>query len=1234
MRASVSGGASAATTSDPNMAYPDTGLDAMFTNYADDSAQGSHWTGGDGTVSVQLPDGDDAWFFSDTFLGTVNSDGSRSWSTPFIHNDIVLQQGTVSGPTLTTVTGTDNGTQTSLVGAPADGYRQVDSAWVDTSANVVYAFYTDYSDPGAGGLDATPTATSIATFSLPDLTFEGLTTMPVQAGTLWGSAVLYQSNYTYIYGNGNNSLYVARAPEGEVIASGSDPAADWTYWTGSGWSSTEANAQPALVGVHGLSVAQVGSQYVLATFDMITGFDSNIVAYSAAAPYGPFTGKTYVYSAPPLDCDCYSYYPEFHQELASSGELVLSYNSNTLVPAENYADASIYQPRFIDVPWPQSALTPTTGVPTGLTATSTGAGMQLSWTAPSSSPTDYYVYAKNLTNGDSYPSRVTPLISQTSVTLNSLTNGDQYQFMVTSSDGEAESAPSASVTAVPTVAAPTQAPTGVTATAGTDGTVTVSWSAVANAAWYVVDDEDKTAGATSFSPSGLSTSQTSLVVSGLTVGHTYEFEVAAATEGGDGPFSSPASATSYEPPPPAPTGVTATANSDDTIGLSWTAISGAWYFVQTSSNGGQTWSPAINSSTIPTTTNSYKAEYLSVGTTYEFRVYATDSGGVGPASATVSAVAQMTPPPAPLNLRVSTDDSGNINVSWDAPAPGLYYFVYYQNLTVANSPVQNAFTEGDTSIQLQYLTVGDRYAIYVRATNAGGQGAATPTEDATPYVPPPGVPQGFTAVSGDGQVDLSWTDTAGDWYWVYYCDLTSTGNCAIGSANWTDYLAESNTTQVEYLDNGDEYQFYVEATNAGGVSAPSQVLGGWPQIPPPPTPTGVKLTANGNDTLSASWNAISGAWYWVTWEDVSSGYTYTAYVDEGNTASLYYLTIGDTYAIFITATNAGGLSPATSAFEATAWLAAPTDLVETPSGAAELAYQWRPGNSSETVFHVYWTGNGSSGNYYVYNADNGYLYGLPDENYAITVTAVGWNGGESQSVSLTARPEGYGSLTPQEQADEPPNLGQDTDDAAAEATFWALIWRPRHDTAVVTAAAEIQANHPECQVVTENGIPGGALTGNFGWADIVLWCADYVEVWEVKHQGDGAEAAGPAQLDQYMAALAAQLLREGDPRWADVDYGSPLGTTLGPIPVPNGTAELVTVMDGKSPGMIVYEVGVGRPPAPVPNPQPGPAPVPDVVPDWVTSRPLWGGLAVVAGGAAFIILVDWVLESLGVIVLA
>ena len=73
-------------------------LQTMFGSYGD---AGGHWTGGDSTASVLLPDGRIAWLFSDTLMGTVNADFSRPRNSPFINNSIVVQDGTALTSTVT-----------------------------------------------------------------------------------------------------------------------------------------------------------------------------------------------------------------------------------------------------------------------------------------------------------------------------------------------------------------------------------------------------------------------------------------------------------------------------------------------------------------------------------------------------------------------------------------------------------------------------------------------------------------------------------------------------------------------------------------------------------------------------------------------------------------------------------------------------------------------------------------------------------------------------------------------------------------------------------------------------------------------------------------------------------------------------------------------------------------------------------------------------------------------------
>ena len=70
---------------------PDNAFQAMFELYGNNNTLLDDWTGADGALSVVLPDGRVVWDFSDTFLGFVNSDGSRPPGQAFINNSMIVQ---------------------------------------------------------------------------------------------------------------------------------------------------------------------------------------------------------------------------------------------------------------------------------------------------------------------------------------------------------------------------------------------------------------------------------------------------------------------------------------------------------------------------------------------------------------------------------------------------------------------------------------------------------------------------------------------------------------------------------------------------------------------------------------------------------------------------------------------------------------------------------------------------------------------------------------------------------------------------------------------------------------------------------------------------------------------------------------------------------------------------------------------------------------------------------------
>jgi hypothetical protein len=184
---------------------------------------------------------------------------------------------------------------------------------------------------------------------------------------------------------------------------------------------------------------------------------------------------------------------------------------------------------------------------------------------------------------------------------------------------------------------------------------------------------------------------------------------------------------------------------------------------------------------------------------------------------------------------VSADSADNIDLSWTAPAAGLWYFVHYED-TSAATPAWKSYLDETTTARLRYLPVGHKIAIYVTATNSAGQGPATPTQYAKPYVPPPAAPRDLTAMSENAEVDLSWTAIPGAWYYVYYRDVTKAGAdgtwstfACPGSTSSTPCPDTKNSFRHTFLTNGDHYQYYVEATNAGGVSTPSNTVNAYPK---------------------------------------------------------------------------------------------------------------------------------------------------------------------------------------------------------------------------------------------------------------------------------------------------------------------------------------------------------------------------------------------------------------------
>ncbi|GLZ60861.1 hypothetical protein [Micromonospora sp. NBRC 107095] len=329
--------------------------EGTFNRYAASTPDG--WTGGDSTYSVKLPDGRIVWLFSDTWMGPLNSDGTRPVSAPLVNNTFVVQ----NGGSLTTYQGGTAGAPRALMppSGPGKWYWVGDGHLSGGQLQVVYQEYERF---GSGAWDWRFNRNVVANFALSNLrTPVSVRELPSASGVAWGSGLLPASRsgdgYTYVYGVDdspiNKQMRIARV-YGSDLANGT-----WQYHTPWGWTLREQNSRNLLTGIaNEYSVTPWGGQFLLLSQDSTEAFSGQINAWTSCSPYGPFTQKTPVYRMPePGPYGSYwnpnviSYNAHVHPALSSGDTFIASYNVNSMdtrvsPDADHYRDPGIYRPRF------------------------------------------------------------------------------------------------------------------------------------------------------------------------------------------------------------------------------------------------------------------------------------------------------------------------------------------------------------------------------------------------------------------------------------------------------------------------------------------------------------------------------------------------------------------------------------------------------------------------------------------------------------------------------------------------------------------------------------------------------------------------------------------------------------------------------------------------------------------------------------------------------------------------
>ncbi len=308
--------------------------------------------------------------------------------------------------------------------------------------------------------------------------------------------------------------------------------------------------------------------------------------------------------------------------------------------------------------------------------------------------------------------------------------------------------------------------------------------------------------------------------------------------------------------PAAPTGLTATPFSETQINLAWTDVSGETGYKVLRSTDNVVFAQV--GVTLAANAISYNDTSVSGSTLYYYKIVATSAGGDSPASSVASSQ-PLQKPAAPAGLTATPFSATQINLAWSdvAGETGFKVLRSTDNVTFAQIGVTlaaNTLSYSDTGVSGTTL-----YSYQIVAVNGAGDSLPSNTASSQPLQPPAAPTNLVANALTPSQINLSWTDVAGETGYKIERSLNAaSGFAPLGTAgaNATSY---SDTT----VSASTQYYYRIRATNAAGDSPYSNTSGA-------ATPTGPTVpTVPGNLTATAA----SSSQINLSWIDTSSNET-------------------------------------------------------------------------------------------------------------------------------------------------------------------------------------------------------------------------------------------------------------------------------------------------------------------------------------------------------------------------
>ena len=562
----------------------------------------------------------------------------------------------------------------------------------------------------------------------------------------------------------------------------------------------------------------------------------------------------------------------------------------------------------------------------------------VSWTAPTNNGgsiiTGYTITSnpggKTITVGGS---------TRTAI-ITGLTNGIAYTFKVFAINAIGTSPPSSSSNSIIPIITISNAPTIGSATAYNLSSL-VTWTPPTDNGGSVI-----TSYTVISTRGGLTTtvdsSITSTIVNGLTNGTVYTFKVFATNAVGNSPLSSSSNLIIPHTTIPSAPIIENAIGYNTQATVSWNPPINNGGFVITSYTVSS--NPGNIIKIVSGSENTAVVDGLTNGTSYTFKVFATNALGNSSLSSPSNPVTPKTIPSAPIIGSV-TPYNNKVAVTWTAPINnGGSDITRY---TVRSNPEGKTTTEyyfinSSTLIaEVLELTNGIPYNFTVIATNAAGD--SLPSNSSSSVIPrttKPSAPTIGIAIANNGYATVSWDAPANGGSIITSYTITSNPEGKKVSVN-----APIRTAIVNGLTNGKSYTFTVVATNDIGNSTASNPSN---SVIPRTIPSAPILkTATANDSqITVTWTAPinNGGSVITSYRVFSNPGNITITVDGSiTTATFFGLIIGTSYTFKVVAINdVGNSPPSNSSISVT-----PYSTPSAPTGTSRLI-----NNNKNVKFYV------------------------------------------------------------------------------------------------------------------------------------------------------------------------------------------------------------------------------------------------------------------------------------------